>query len=358
MKLSCEILLQLKNNNFCQKVIRISNEYQSHKSLNNCTLDAIHYDVKNYPKISIVTVNYNNGEFLEATIKSVIEQGYPNLEYILIDGGSTDNSLEIIERYAEHFTYWVSEPDDGQYQAIQKGFEKTTGEIMAWLNSDDKYLPRSLFKVAEIFDQYKEINWLMGLAREYTEDGALVGQITLPWCRWSKHRYLTNDFQFIQQESSFWKRELWEKAGGTLDFDYDLAGDMELWARFFRHEKLYTTTLELSGFRHRREGQRSKVGKKTYLEEARQIVKREQKQLSLGGKMGLPLRYLAKWFFGPSFFLDWPGFRFLYQLSLGIPHVIYYDFYTHNYTKQPKMVKLPPQMIGKRQVHRKMFSQK
>ncbi len=323
-----------------------------------CILASIFYIVKNYPKISIVTVNFNNGDFLEDTIKSVIEQGYPNLEYILIDGGSTDNSLEIIKRYVDHFSYWISEPDDGQYQAIQKGFEKSTGEIMAWLNSDDKYLPHSLFTVAEIFNKYEDINWLMGLAREYTEDGALVGQITLPWCRWSKYRYLTNDFQFIQQESSFWSRELWDKAGATLDFQYDLAGDMELWSRFFRFEKLHTTTLELSGFRHRKEGQRSKVGKKTYLEECLQVVKREQKKLPFWSKVWLPLRYVAKWFFGPFFFLDWPFFRWLYRLSFSIPSVIYYDFYNHNFTKESKMVKLPPMMIGKRQIHRKMFSQK
>lgn len=331
---------------------------QSKNLTNNCNLEPLLCEVNNYPKISIVTVNYNNGEFLEDTIKSVIGQDYPNLEYILIDGGSTDSSLEIIERYKDHFTYWVSEPDDGQYQAIQKGFEKSTGEIMAWLNSDDKYLPRSLFKVAEIFDKYEEVSWLMGLAREYTEDGALVGQITLPWSRWSKWRYLTNDFQFIQQESSFWTRELWEKAGGTLDFKFDLAGDMELWSRFFRFEKLHTTTLELSGFRHRREGQRSKVGKKTYLEEAREVVKREQKRLSFGAKIGQPFRYLAKWCFGPFFFMDFPIFRGSYQMIFKIPDPIYYDFYTHDYTRDTKMVKQPPRMIGGRQVHRKMFSQK
>lgn len=314
--------------------------------------------MKDYPKISVVTVNYNNGEFLEDTIRSVVEQNYPNLEYILIDGGSTDNSLEIIKKYENHFAYWVSEPDEGQYFAIQKGFEKSTGEIMAWLNSDDKFLPRSLFKVVEIFDKYPEINWLMGLAREYTEDGALVGQITLPWSRWSKWRYLTNDFQFIQQESSFWSRSLWEKAGGTLDFDYDLAGDMELWSRFFRFEKLHTTTLELSGFRHRKVGQRSKIGKKTYLEEARQIVKREQKRLPLLTKIGLPFRYLSKWLFGAFFFLDIPFFRKFYRFIFAVPDVIYYDFYQHDFTREQRMVKLPPQMVGSRQVHRKMFSEK
>lgn len=303
-------------------------------------------------------MNYNNGDFLEQTIKSVIEQGYPNLEYILIDGGSTDNSLEIIQRYSSHFAYWVSEPDEGQYHAIQKGFEKSTGEIMAWLNSDDKYLPRAFFTVAEIFAKYKNVNWLMGLAREYTESGALVGQITLPWCRWSKYRYLTNDFQFIQQESSFWSRSLWEKAGGTLDLEYDLAADMELWARFFRTEELHTTTMELAGFRHRKVGQRSKVGKTTYLEECLNVVKREQKQLSTLAKIGLPFRYLAKWCFSPFFFLDMWFLRKFYRFAFALPDVIYYDFYTHDYTTDRKMVKLPPMMWRKRQVHRNMFSQK
>ena len=314
--------------------------------------------MRTYPKISIVTVNYNNGAFLEQAIKSVVDQAYPNLEYILIDGGSTDNSLEVIQQYAHHFTYCVSEPDQGQYHAIQKGFDKATGDIMAWLNSDDKYLPRSLFKVAEIFEKYPEVRWLMGLAREYTEDGALVGRISLPWCRWSKSRYLSNDFQFIQQESSFWSRELWEKAGGKLDLNFDLAADMELWARFFRFEKLHTTTIELSGFRHRREGQRSKVGKATYLTEALQIVRREQKRLTFVAKLGQPFRYLTKWLFGPMFFLDIPLLKHIYRSVFALPKVIYYDFYTHDFTHENKTIKLPPGMIGKRQIHRKMFSQK
>lgn len=324
---------------------------------NNCNLDLHAEKVRTYPKISIVTVNYNNGAYLEETIKSVIDQGYPNLEYILIDGGSTDNSLEIIEKYANHFTYWVSEKDEGQYHAIQKGFDQSTGDILAWINSDDKYLPRSLFKVAEIFDKYQDVKWLMGLAREYTEDGALVGQITLPWCRWSKYRYLTRDFQFIQQESSFWRRGLWEQAGAKMDLNYALAGDMELWARFFRFEQLHTTTLELAGFRHRMEGQRSKVGKSTYLEEALQIVKREQQNLPFSAKIGQPLRYLVKWIFSPFFFLDIPVLRLIYPSVFRIPKVIYYDFYEHDYTLQSNMTKLPPQMLGKRQVHRKMFTQ-
>ncbi|OFZ56960.1 MAG: hypothetical protein A3D92_06880 [Bacteroidetes bacterium RIFCSPHIGHO2_02_FULL_44_7] len=315
-------------------------------------------DSLTYPRISIVTTNFNGGQFLEETILSVIGQNYPNLEYILMDGGSTDNSLEIIEHYSAHFTFWTSEKDEGQYHAIQRGFERSTGDIMAWINSDDKYLPGAFHSVAKIFRKFPDIHWLMGLAREYTEYGALVGQIQLNWCRWSKYRYLTNDFQFIQQESSFWTRELWEKAGARLDTKYDLAADMELWARFFRYEKLHTTSLELSGFRHRREGQRSKVHKHTYLEEARSVVRREQALLPVYQQMVLPFRYLAKWCFGPFFFFDIPFFWRFYRLSFALPKVIYYNFAQHEFSLDDHRVKYPPMLIGKLQIHRKVISRR
>jgi glycosyltransferase involved in cell wall biosynthesis len=90
-----------------------------------------------YPKITIVTPSFNQGEFLEETIQSVLNQGYPNLEYIIIDGGSTDKSVDIISKYSKELSYWVSEKDNGQSEAINKGFRKATGEIVTWLNSDD-----------------------------------------------------------------------------------------------------------------------------------------------------------------------------------------------------------------------------
>ncbi len=102
-----------------------------------------------WPKISIVTVNYNYGRFLEETIRSVLLQGYPNLEYILIDGGSTDNSLDIIRKYEKYITYWVSEPDGGQTEALNKGYQKCTGDVYSWLNSDDTYMPSTLWQVAK-----------------------------------------------------------------------------------------------------------------------------------------------------------------------------------------------------------------
>lgn len=106
---------------------------------------------KKYPKISIVTPSFNQGQFIEETIRSVLDQDYPNLEYIIIDGGSKDNTVEVIKKYESRLKYWVSEPDFGQSDAINKGFQHCTGEIFNWLNSDDQLIPGSLTKIAESY---------------------------------------------------------------------------------------------------------------------------------------------------------------------------------------------------------------
>ena len=98
-------------------------------------------------KISIITPSYNQGEYIEKTIKSILDQGYPNLEYIIMDGGSNDETVEIIKKYEDKITFWQSEPDKGQTDAINKGFEKCTGDIVTWLCSDDYYEPNVLFEI-------------------------------------------------------------------------------------------------------------------------------------------------------------------------------------------------------------------
>ena len=115
-----------------------------------------------YPKISIVTPSFNQGKYIEQTILSVINQNYPNLEYIIIDGGSTDETVNIIKKYEPWITYWVSEPDRGQSHAINKGIEKCTGHIFNWLNSDDWYEPNTLFDVASGFNSDKSIQFVSG----------------------------------------------------------------------------------------------------------------------------------------------------------------------------------------------------
>src|SRR3954447_20687666 len=115
------------------------------------------------PKISIVTPSYNQRQFIEQTILSVINQNYPALEYIIVDGGSTDGTVDVIRKYKDRLAGWTSEPDKGQYDAINKGFARATGEIMGWINSDDQYLPWTLATVARIFSQFPEVEWVTPL---------------------------------------------------------------------------------------------------------------------------------------------------------------------------------------------------
>lgn len=308
-----------------------------------------------YPKISIVTVNLNRAAYLEETILSVLNQKYPNLEYIIIDGGSDDGSVEIIKKYESQLSYWVSEKDGGAYHAVQKGFEKSTGEIMAWISSDDFYVPNAFFAVAEIFNTFPKVKWLMGIPREYTSNGTMISRITLPWARWSKLRYYTFDFQFIQQESSFWKREVWEKAGSKLDLEHKFAGDMALWAKFFRQYQLHTTLATLAGFRHHHAKQRSVEYRQNYLMECNQIIKAELQHLSLVKRIGYILLRVVGFIVGPFFYYDIPIFNLIYPILFGLPKPINYDFENKRYIKKNLMVKLPPLFLWNRQIHKKMF---
>lgn len=312
--------------------------------------------MENYPKISIVTVNYNGATHLEATILSVLNQNYPNLEYIIIDGGSTDGSVEIIKKYASQLAYWVSEKDKGQYHAVQKGFERSTGEIMAWINSDDLYVPYAFFAVVDIFKTFPNVKWLMGIPREYTAYGSMVSRITLPWARWSKYRFYTYDFQFIQQESTFWKREVWEAAGATMNLELTYAGDMELWTRFFRKHKLHTTLATLAGFRHHSQKQRSSEFRLAYLIECMQTIKRELKSTSNAKRFCYLLLRMIGYITGPLFYYDIPIFNILHPLLFSLPKPINYNFEKEKFVKRNLMVKLPPLFIFGKQIHWRMFN--
>ena len=305
-----------------------------------------------FPKISIVIVNYNLADYLEETIASVVNQGYPNLECIVIDGGSTDGSVEIIKKYESKLAYWVSESDNGQYHAVQKGFEKSTGEIMAWLNSDDKYYDKSLFAVGEIFSQFSHVKWIQGLPTEYTNNGIAITRITLQWARWSKLRYLTWDFQFIQQESTFWRRELWDAAGGTVSQELKLAGDLELWARFFRHAQLYTTMALLGGFRHR-PTQRSKSQGDIYLAECQQVINRELNLFSRWQRIKLMIRRVVFFPLGMAFFFNIPILRLAYDRLNNIAPVIDYSFDKQEFQINDKQMRHPALFIRGKQVTRK-----
>lgn len=185
-----------------------------------------------YPKISIVTPSYNQGEFLEQTILSVLGQNYPNLEYIIIDGNSTDNSVEIIKKYEKHLKYWVSEPDNGQSEAINKGFSYTSGEILAWINSDDMYLPGVFNLIIEHITP-KKIGILFGNCIHISHQNNKLlshGSDVVS----SYHSTKLEETDFIIQPSSFWTRETWLKVG-KLNEDMHYGFD---WEWFLRAKKI------------------------------------------------------------------------------------------------------------------------
>ena len=202
-------------------------------------------------KISVVTPNFNGADLLERAIKSVISQDYNDVEHIVMDGGSTDASLEIIERHSHKLTKVVSEKDNGQYDAIGKGFAMSTGDILCWLNSDDLYFPWTMRIVARIFSDFPQIQWIMGLRCEL-RDGAVQGVSSVtPFPRdvIRSGAFYPRGLGCIMQEACFWRRTLYEKVGG-ISVNWPFAGDYELWIRFAEHADLVVTSALLGGFNH------------------------------------------------------------------------------------------------------------
>lgn len=206
--------------------------------------------------ISLVTPSRNQSRFLEEAIGSVLGQADPALEYVIADGASTDESPEIIERHAARLTACWSRADKGPADAVNHAFAQTTGEIMAWLNADDRLMPGALELVRDIFTRFPEVKWLtsgfpvmldqagrtvrVGRTLGFARGPFLLGLYGIrPW----SHLY------FVQQESTFWRRELWEAAGGALDTSFEPAADFELWRRFFDHAELWTLDTIIAGFR-------------------------------------------------------------------------------------------------------------
>lgn len=181
-----------------------------------------------WPKVSIVTPSYNQARFIEETIRSVLLQGYPDLEYIIVDGGSIDGSVDIIKKYEKWLAYWVSEPDKGQSDAINKGWRLAKGDVLAYLNSDDIYMPGAVQTVAAFLSQNPDIAMVYGECNIIDEHSRL------------KRRFKTADFSIdnvlcgepnvIPQPSAFVRRTTIDKVG-LLDIDMDMAMDLDLWVR-------------------------------------------------------------------------------------------------------------------------------
>lgn len=202
---------------------------------------------------SIVTPSFNQAPYLKGTIESVLNQ-QAELEYIVMDGGSTDRSREIIASYEGRLAYWQSEKDGGQYDAINRGFARSRGEIMGWLNSSDLYLPWTLSTVELIFKSFPEVQWITSTMKTCIRgDGTFEDLYHSPG--FSARRFYRGlhggpgNSDYLQQESCFWRRSLWEKIGGSIDLMHASAGDYWLWSRFFREANVATVDAPLAAFR-------------------------------------------------------------------------------------------------------------
>jgi len=200
-----------------------------------------------WPRIALVTPVFNSGPYIEATIESVLSQEYPNLDYFIVDGGSTDGTVEVIRKYEARISGWISEPDRGMYDALNKGFARTTGEVMGWISATDLLLPGGLAAVGGVFRDLPEVRWITGRPSWIDEGGKTTKVGEIP--QWSRTPFLAGYNRYIQQESTYWRRSLWDEAGGRVDDSRRIASDFELWVRFFRHAPLYSVDASIGGFR-------------------------------------------------------------------------------------------------------------
>ncbi len=178
------------------------------------------------PRVSVITPSYNQGDYLEFTIQSVLAQDYPEVEYIVVDGGSTDNSQAVIQRYADRLAWWVSEPDSGQAEAINKGVDHATGEIIAWLNSDDLYLPGAISRAVVALETWPEAGFVFGDAVSINAQGRPLNPLIFG--NWQIEDLVR--FRILCQPTVFMRRSVFEQAG-ALDPSYHLLLDHHLWVR-------------------------------------------------------------------------------------------------------------------------------
>lgn len=202
--------------------------------------------MSNSPLVTIVTPSYNQARFLEQTMRSVLEQDYPNIEYMVVDGGSTDGSVDIIKKYSNRLKWWVSEKDNGQAEAINKGFARANGEIIAWVNSDDYYMPGAVSSAVKALSDHPEAGFVYGKVQVVDKDEKILNQLS--YGNWGLKDLLS--FHIIGQPAVFMRRDLLEKVG-YLDQTYHCLLDHHLWIRLAEQSGMaYVPSLWASAHYH------------------------------------------------------------------------------------------------------------
>jgi len=269
-----------------------------------------------WPKISIVTPSFNQGDYIEKTIRSVLLQGYPNLEYIIIDGGSADQTVEVIKKYEPWINFWVSEKDNGQSHAINKGLAKTSGELLGWLNSDDYYLPGALFKVAMAYLEDTSVGAVYGQGHIVDTAGAIIHtpklvQVTkASLFEWS----FDNDFM---QPSCLFTRKAWQESG-SIDESLYFSFDVEYWIRIagkftfkrisdvlsisLSHPHAKTTSMPIISviefanvcMKYGEEASARRIYDRIQAERSQLLAERDQFRNSICWKITKPLRFIQR----------------------------------------------------------------
>jgi glycosyltransferase involved in cell wall biosynthesis len=220
-----------------------------------------------FPTLTIVTPSFNQGKYIETTINSVImQEGDFYIDYIIMDGGSTDTTIDIIRKYDELIKsgqimikcrginyMWQSAKDNGQYDAINRGFELSSGQIMGWINSDDMYLPAAFKTIVMVFQRFPQVNWITANSTRIDNDGMITDvetSVLFPQALVIKGVFNGRAAPFIQQESTLWRRSLWDQLGNKLGATYKYAADYELWKKFADLTELVKIRTQLGAFRH------------------------------------------------------------------------------------------------------------
>jgi len=197
------------------------------------------------PLVTIITPSFNQARYLEATIQSVLSQDYPRIEYMIVDGGSTDGSVDVIKKYESKLAWWVSEKDKGQTDAINKGFATAKGEILAWINSDDTYEPGAVSAAVKYLQEHPEVGMVYGDCNFINESGRVVGKFRSAQ---TNYRLLRQGYAHIPQQTMFLRADLWKKVG-PLDPSFYFAMDYDLWTRIASRSEIKYVPQTWANFR-------------------------------------------------------------------------------------------------------------